>query len=194
MGDAPVLTMPEAEATLLRATYQGAGVILEYGAGGSTVVAAASALTAVIAVESDRMWLMKMGTWFKAHPAPVPVILHHGNIGPTRKWGFPAGIAKSERWPSYALSVWDRTDFAHPDVVLVDGRFRLSCMLATLFRIERPVRVLCDDYAARASYHVIETLVGAPDMTGRLAAFTFTPQSFPVAHMGWIMSAFANPA
>ncbi|MBI1172725.1 hypothetical protein GC209_15115 [bacterium] len=186
--------MPPAEAGLLRATYQGADVILEYGAGGSTLVAASSAARSVITVESDRMWLLKMAAWFKTHPAPVPVILHHGNIGPTRKWGFPAQIAKSERWPSYALSVWDRADFAHPDVVLVDGRFRLACMLATLFRIERPVRLLCDDYAARASYHLIETLVGAPEMTGRMAAFTFTPQSFPIAQMGWIMAAFANPA
>lgn len=143
MAEAPVLTMPEAEAALLRETYAGAGVILEYGAGGSTLVAATSAAKAVITVESDRQWLAKVASWFTVNPAAVPVTLHHGNIGPTRKWGFPAGIAKSERWPGYALSVWDRADFQHPDVVLVDGRFRLACMLATLFHITRPVRRLC---------------------------------------------------
>lgn len=194
MAEAPVLTMPEAEAALLRETYAGAGVILEYGAGGSTLVAATSAAKAVITVESDRQWLAKVASWFTVNPAAVPVTLHHGNIGPTRKWGFPAGIAKSERWPGYALSVWDRADFQHPDVVLVDGRFRLACMLATLFRITRPVRLLCDDYAARASYHQIEALTGPPAITGRMAAFTVTPQSFPMADMGWIMAAFVNPA
>ena len=35
----PELTMPEAESALLRETYGRAGVILEYGTGGSTVVA-----------------------------------------------------------------------------------------------------------------------------------------------------------
>ena len=190
--DTPRLTMPEAEATLLTATYAAAGVILEYGSGGSTLVAGQSATKAVISVESDRDWFLKMQNWFKANAAPVPVILHHGNIGPTRKWGFPANTQKADRWSGYALSVWDRPDFQHPDVVLVDGRFRLACLLTTLFRITRPVRVLCDDYVDRPDYHKIERLVGPPAMTGRMAAFTFTPQTLPVAQMGWIIAAYAT--
>ena len=194
MAEAPGLTMPEAEAELLRATYAGAEVILEYGTGGSTLVAATNATKAVIAVESDLAFLVRMQDWFRANPPPVPVILHHGNVGPTRKWGFPTNGDKTERWPGYALTIWDHKEFLHPNVVLVDGRFRLSCLLTTLFRITRPVRVLCDDYAARPYYHQIEALVGAPEMTGRMAAFTFTPQTLPVAQMGWIFPAFANPA
>ncbi len=194
MLEAPVLTMPEAEADLVRAAYAGAGVILEYGSGGSTLVAAQSATGAVISVESDKAWLAKMQDWFDANPAPVPLILHHGNVGPTKRWGFPLNASKPERWPGYALSVWDRKDFQHPDVVLVDGRFRLACLLTTLFRINRPVRVLCDDYLERPAYHRIETLVGAPRMTGRMADFTFTPQSLPAEHMGWIITAYASPA
>lgn len=194
MAEAPGLTMPEAEAALLRATYQGAGVILEYGSGGSTVMAAASAGTAVMAVESDRAWFLRMKDWFKDHPAPVPVTLHHANIGPTKRWGFPKDGAKAERWPSYALSIWDHADFRHPDVVLVDGRFRLACLLTTLFRIKRPVRLLCDDYAERPAYHAFERLAGTPEMTGRMAAFTLSPQAMPMDQMGWIIPAYANPA
>lgn len=193
MAEAPKLTMPEEAATTVRAAYKGAGVILEYGAGGSTLLAAEHATKAVIAVESDREWFMRMQSWFKTQPAPVPVILHHGNIGPTKKWGFPNVGSKPPLWPGYALSVWDRSDFQHPDVVLVDGRFRLACMLTTLFRITRPVRLLCDDYANRAVYHQIESLIGVPEMSGRMAAFTLTPQTMPVAQMGWIISAYANP-
>lgn len=194
MAEAPKLTMPEPEAELLRATYRDAGVILEYGMGGSTLVAAESASTAVIAVESDRAWFLRMQEWLRINPAKVPVTLHHANIGPTKRWGFPANGNRAERWPHYALGVWDRPDFQHPDVVLVDGRFRLACLLTTLMRITRPIRVLCDDYAGRAAYHRIESLVGPPEMTGRMAAFTFTPQSLPVAQMGWIIPAFATPA
>ena len=194
MSDTPGLTLPEAEAALLRTTYDGAGVILEYGAGGSTVLAASLAKTAVISVESDMAWVLRMQAWLQANAAPVPVILHHADIGATRKWGFPQTTDKPDRWPGYALSIWDHPRFQHPDVVLVDGRFRLACLLTTLFRITRPVRVLCDDYAGRASYHKIEALTGPPAMTGRMAAFTFTPQTLPVAQMGWIMSAFASPA
>ncbi|MGV8986339.1 MAG: hypothetical protein ACOH2H_08665 [Cypionkella sp.] len=189
--NAPRLTIPSDEADMLRATYKGVGVILEYGSGGSTLLAAESASTAVITVESDRMWFLKMGAWFKANSMPVPVILHHGDIGPTPKWGF---AAKSDCWRSYSLSVWDRKDFQHPNMVLVDGRFDLAWILATMFRNSRPVRVLCDDYVMRTSYHRIETLVGPPEMSGRMAAFTFTPQEFPIAQMGRIMSALASPA
>ena len=194
MVEEPGLTLPEAEAGLLRTTYQGAGVILEYGMGGSTVLAATSASKAVMSVESDRAWVTRMQAWFKANPAPVPVSLHHANIGPTKKWGYPDNGDKPERWPGYALTVWDRPDFLHPDVVLIDGRFRLACMLTTAFRITKPVQVLCDDYAERAAYHQIEKLAGPPQMTGRMAAFPFTPQTLPVAQMGWIIPSFANPA
>ncbi len=186
------LTMPEAEASLLRASYKGAGVILEYGSGGSTLIAAESATTAVIAVESDQAWGQKMQEWFLAHPAPVSVHLHYSNIGPTGKWGFPKDRSRVRHWSSYATSVWDRPEFAHPDVVLVDGRFRLACMLTTLLRITRPVLLLCDDYLTRPAYHRFEKLAGPPMLTGRMAAFSLTPQSFPVAQMGWIMAAFSD--
>lgn len=49
------------------------------------------------------------------------------------------------------------------------------------------------DYADRQGYKKIETLVGAPAMAGRMARFQFTPQALPVAQMGWIMAAYANP-
>lgn len=186
------LTMPAAEAMLLRATYKGAGVILEYGSGGSTLLAAEHASVAVIAVESDAEWSQRMQDWFTAHPPAVPVHIRHANIGPTGKWGFPSDKSHARHWPAYALAVWD-AGLPHPDVVLVDGRFRLACMLATLFRIAKPVRLLCDDYLMRPAYHLFEKLVGQPDMTGRMAAFTLTPQRFPVAQMGWIIPAFSDP-
>lgn len=193
MAEAPKLTMPEPEARFLSETYAKAQVILEYGSGGSTLIAAAKAGAQVFSVESDRAWYQMMVEWFFENPPAVPVTLHHCNLGPTKRWGFPANGRRASHWPSYALSVWDRPDFQHPDVVLVDGRFRLACMLTTLFRITRPVTMLCDDYRDRKSYHRIESLVGAPAMTGRMAAFTFTPQSFPADKMGWIIAAYADP-
>ena len=48
----PKLTLPEAEASALRAAYAAAEVVLEYGSGGSTVLAA-EAGAEVWAVESD---------------------------------------------------------------------------------------------------------------------------------------------
>ena len=53
--DRPTLTLPEAEAALITAAYDKAEVILEYGSGGSTVLAADLGKK-VVAVESDRDW------------------------------------------------------------------------------------------------------------------------------------------
>ncbi len=187
------MTLSAREADLLRASYKDAGVVLEYGSGGSTLLAADSATMAVFSVESDHVWSKRMQAWFADHPAQVPVHVLYSDVGPTGKWGFPSNKTKARLWSAYALSVWDHPAFLHPDVVLVDGRFRLACMLTTLFRITRPVRLLCDDYLDRSTYHRFETLAGKPEMTGRMAAFTLTPQSFPVAQMGWIIAAYSDP-
>lgn len=191
--EAPRLTMPDAEAEAVRDAYAAAEVILEYGTGGSTVIAAGLEGRTVFAVESDARWLARMQAWFDAHPPAASLILHRADIGPTGKWGFPADNQRVRAWAGYPISVWQRADFRHPDVVLVDGRFRLACMLTTLLRIERPVQVLVDDYIDRPGYKAIEALAGEPVMVGRMARFTFTPRALPVADMHWIMAAYATP-
>lgn len=189
----PVLTMPPAEAGALAAAYRAADVVLEYGAGGSTLVAADRPQGVIFSVESDREWLKAMESWFSANPPASRVVLHHADIGPTRSWGFPQGRKRIETWPGYALSVWERDDFGHPDVVLVDGRFRLACMVTTLYSIERPTVLLVDDYAGRPAYHRFEDLAGRPQMTGRMAHFDLTPRSDLPEDLSWIAAAFTDP-
>lgn len=189
----PVLTMPEAEAAALAAAYAAADVILEYGSGGSTVLAGDRAQGAVFSVESDRDWLAGMQAWFDHHPPASRVILHHADIGPTRAWGFPKGKSKIDRFPAYPLSVWERADFLAPDLILVDGRFRLACMVTALYAIARPTVLLVDDYADRPAYHRFETLAGCPTMTGRLARFDLTPPPDLPPDADWIAASFIDP-
>jgi hypothetical protein len=59
----PELTLPEAEAATIRAAYERAGVILEYGSGGSTVLGAELGKR-VLSVESDKAWAQMMRDWF----------------------------------------------------------------------------------------------------------------------------------
>lgn len=188
----PVLTMPEAEAAALAGAYGAASVILEYGSGGSTVVAADLGKT-VFSVESDASWLDGMRQWFAAHPPKGRVLLHHGQIGPTGKWGAPTGAKAFRSFPGYALSVWDRDDFEHPDVVLVDGRFRPACLLATAFRITRPVTVLVDDYADRPAYHQIEQMFRPVRLHGRMAEFLIAPTPVPAERLDWVIGWFLKP-
>jgi hypothetical protein len=189
-AEAPALTLPEAEAAQVAAAFAAAQTILEYGSGGSTVLAAGLPGRAVFSVESDRNWLSGLEAWFEANPPQAKLYLHHADIGPTGKWGVPTDETFRDRFPAYALSVWDRPDFVQPDVVLIDGRFRVGCFLATLFRSSRPVTVLWDDYAGRPVYHVVERYLRPVEMHGRMARFDVTPMPVPPADLGWIMGQF----
>ena len=173
---APRLTFPPAEARFIRAVYPQAKVILEYGSGGSTMLAA-SLGARVISVESDKAWSERLA----GHLAPFAdrAKLHYVDIGPTGAWGKPSTIDRFARYHRYALSVWDRPDFEEPDLVLIDGRFRASCLVAVLLRARRPTTVLFDDYAERPYYHAVERLARKEEMIGRMARFTVTPGPIP---------------
>ena len=189
---APALTLPEAESAAVRAAYGAAGVILEYGSGGSTAFAGSLPGKVLFSVESDRDWLDGLTEWFSAHPPVSDLRLHHADIGPTGAWGSPRGQSGWARYHTYPLSVWDREDFLHPDLILIDGRFRAACFLAALFRITRPVVVLWDDYADRPAYHEVERYARPVQMHGRMARFDLKPMAMPPADLAFVIDQFTR--
>ncbi|WP_353472632.1 hypothetical protein PVT71_01010 [Salipiger sp. H15] len=191
----PELTLPEAEAALLHAEYARAGVILEYGSGGSTALAAGMPGKTVFSVESDRDWAQMMRRWFAENPpaAGSEVDIIWSDIGPTKEWGHPVDEIEWRSFPEYPLKVWELPEFRQPDVVLVDGRFREGCALAAAFLTEKPLVLLFDDYAPRKHYHKVEHWLGQPQMTGRMARFEIVPQAFPVKDLLRIMKLTVRP-
>ena len=190
----PDLTMPEAEAEVMRAAYAAAGVILEYGTGGSTLLAAEMSGKTVFAVESDRRWLSMMRGWLAAHPGASPVHLHQADIGATRRWGHPRNETRWRQYADYPLGVWERDDFLHPDVVLIDGRFRVGCFLATILRITRPVTILFDDYLPRLAYRAVEEWFAPVAITGRMARFQVSPGALDPARLRHVIALMQEPA
>lgn len=190
----PKLTMPPDEARAVSQAYATAQVILEYGSGGSTVLGAEMADRTLFSVESDAQWLADMHTYFDAHPPAATLHLLHGDIGPTKAWGHPLDDDDFRQWPDYPTAVWRHADFVSPDVVLIDGRFRVACFLTTLFCATKPVRVLIDDYLDRDSYHAVETFAKPVAYYGRMAQFDLTPTPIPPQRLGWIVQRFLHPA
>lgn len=189
----PELTMPAQEADLLRGHYAAATSILEYGAGGSTVMASEMAGKHIISVETDQRWVEDMQAYFDLNPGQSPVDLIWANIGKTRKWGRPKDDSQWRDFARYPLEIWDLEGVPHPDVVLVDGRFRAGCVLAAAYRCRQPVTVLVDDYKPRPSYHRVEAYVGKPELTGRMAVFEITPTPFPVERLLDIIFMLQDP-
>ncbi len=184
------LTLPEDAAAWLHEVYAGARVILEYGSGGSTFVALRAGAEWVMSVESDPDWAarMVMAIGDDAHAR-----IHFADIGAVGDWGRPKGTEAQQRFHTYATAVWDAPWFRAPDVVLVDGRFRVACFLTVMIRTTRPVTVLFDDYVMRPEYQWIEDLVPVASYAGRMAQFDIVPgMAFPAAHLTRIAGAFAD--
>lgn len=192
----PDLTLPEAEASVLRLAYAAAGTILEYGSGGSTVMAADMPGKAVWSVESDAAWARMMRDWFAANPpaSGTEVDVIWSDIGATRDWGHPVDHSDWQRFARYPLEVWGMAGFRQPDVVLVDGRFRVGCALATAFCTTRPVSLYFDDYANRPQNHVVETFIGAPAaIIGRMARFDVIPLAIEASRLLKIIQLMQRP-
>ena len=185
--------MPEAEAAHLRAAYASADVILEYGVGGSTVMAAEMAGKTITSVETDAEWVDLIAQWFAQNPVKSMPDVVWGNIGATKAWGRPKDDSHWRDYAKYPLEIWSLEGVPHPDVVLVDGRFRAGCVLATAFNCKKKTRVLVDDYARRDSYHAVEKIVGAPRLIGRMAEFEITPTPIPAEHLLEIIKLMQDP-
>jgi len=191
----PELTMPEAEATRLRTAYETAEVILEYGSGGSTVMAAEMPGKRVFSIESDEEWATMMTEWFDMNPPAqgTKVDVFWSDIGPTKAWGYPADTDHYLRFARYPLAVWSMKGFRQPDVVLVDGRFRPGCAMAAALNTQKPITVLVDDYKRRKQYHRIEAFLGAPHLHGRMAEFDVTPMTLPADRLLDVIEMMMRP-
>lgn len=171
----PELSLPEEEGAELRNIYTQADVILEYGSGGSTVMASEMANKLVFSVESDRDWALNLQLYIDIHPMLSPAIMHFVYIGPVGAWGRPINASQWKNFYQYPLNIWDQPFFRHPDVVLIDGRFRAACLAVTQLKIKRPVTVVFDDYVGRPAYKIVERMVGKPRTVGRMAIFQVHP-------------------
>jgi len=174
VGDAP--EFESASAPLFMERLEAASSYLEFGSGGSTVLAAKIGKPLVV-VESDPIFLAAVER--KLHDVGVAdgamQTLLHADIGLTEAWGTPVFRASaSERaaqWRHYAEAPWDAlAALPAPHLVLVDGRFRVACALsAAKFLRDRAGEILIDDYLERPHYRVVERYLRLERMAGRMA-------------------------
>lgn len=188
----PELTLPPDAADLVRETYAKARVILEYGSGGSTVLASEMPDKTVFSVESDKRWTENLQAYLDQAGTNSSVHLHHTSIGKTGKWGRPVDQSGYRRYHRYPLEVWDRPDFKAPDTVLIDGRFREACFYAVMLRCEADTVVLFDDYVHRTSYHGVEVFIQPVETRGRMARFELSKTALPREKLTQIIGAFSN--
>lgn len=173
------LTFPDTEKAFVLEKYKEADVILEFGSGGSTVFGAKQSGKYIMSVESDRDWAINLQAQVDQSDPASNVIIHHIDIGEIGLWGRPVDASGWQSYHHYPLNIWTQPFFRHPDLVLIDGRLRPACLVATCLRITQKTTVLFDDYVNRPAYHVVEKLIKPTRLVGRIAEFEISPDIWP---------------
>jgi hypothetical protein len=158
-----------------RALLGSARNYLEYGSGGSTVLANETVAN-LVSVDSDANFLADVKRKLEESDHRAMAKLIHVNIGLTQDWGMPVfrkpTRRRIRRWEEYARAPWRyfRTIGQQPDLVLVDGRFRVACVLESLLSLSplSETRILLDDYVSRPHYEVVERFADL-ELVGRMA-------------------------
>jgi hypothetical protein len=138
----------------------------EYGVGLSTLWMAQNTQARILGVDTSQEWRDKISALVGE---PDRIDLRHTDVGPVADWGHPKTYEKRNKFYSYVESIWTRN--IEPDMVLIDGRFRVCCFLTSLGRAQEGTVLLFDDYRDRPLYHVVEEFVQPFKHCGRQAAF-----------------------
>ncbi|MGG5821766.1 hypothetical protein [Falsiroseomonas sp. HW251] len=167
----------------------------EFGTGGSTLLAIRQPFEALVGIESDSGWAEAV----RQHPEVAPSVANgrasilHADIGPVAGWGAPVDRQPSRAWMSYIASMWNEWHRrgSHPDLVMVDGRFRVACCLsvAMLHRMrgraeeEAPLVMLHDVSPRRPNYDLVFDFFALEARVGSLCVMSPRADTAPEALM-----------
>lgn len=155
--------MPNAEKKTFYSYLRKGTHYYEFGSGGSTVAACNSNnILSVTSVESDTTFYEKMCAYF--NPKPEKLTFRFIDVGCKGNWGYPSPTCPQSTYEQYYKSI-----DGNPDLVLIDGRFRVACALATWFAIDAAAIVLFDDFFDRSFYHAVLDYYNVLERSGRMA-------------------------
>ncbi len=158
----------------------------EYGAGSSTSFALKYSSAFVITVDTDTHWLQQATKDFGDSQRIQAKTV---DVGAVAAWGVPLGAARVEKFIEYTDWLWNQSKF--PDLVLIDGRFRVCCFLTTIKNCETGCRIIFDDYIHRPQYHFVERFLPVSDVRGRQALFVVPEKkSWDDAQLDFAIEAF----
>ena len=154
-----------------RSAIKQSRIYLEFGSGGSTIVAS-TFVTKLVSVETDRVFAEAVRRALPKTDAEIHLLTPH--IGITAEWGYPIFARPSPRrqarWKRLPTAPWNVLASDVPDLILIDGRMRVACALQSLLHVTDHTRLLIDDYVGR-KYEVIERFAELVALHGRAAEF-----------------------
>ena len=170
------IRMTAEEISALREALLSSDRYLEFGSGGSTVIACHLGVQTIHSIESDFQFLSKLVQDFDLQDFIRfgRLHLHHVDIGKTGAWGTPVGTQHKHRWHRYLDVAW--RDIM-PDTIMIDGRFRVATAARAYLELHRSKApsILIHDFFGRGYYDDVLKFLELEKKTASLGRFSFIP-------------------
>ena len=161
--------MFDGEDELFKREVKRCSVYAEYGCGKSTSWVLSNTDAKVISVDTSLAWINQVtSTLTKSMRENLEI--KHVDLGPLGNWGKPVSYTHMDRFSEYTDSIFQQ-DEAIPEVILIDGRFRVCCFLSSLLFAEPGTRLIFDDYIPRTPLHFVEKYTPRVEVCGRQCMF-----------------------
>ena len=157
---------------LLARIYSQASSVFEFGLGESTRIAGAIGVPRFAGVDSDAKWVE-----FARSHSPPHFSFYFADVGETKPYGFPAQEYEKSIYNYQLAPLISQLDAF--DVYLVDGRWRIGCMLLSFLHAaalgQQNPQVLLHDCAKssqdqdppRAAYHKASDILELVEHSGK---------------------------
>ena len=143
-------------------------IYFEYGCGKSTQFIYCNSNCKIFAVDTSKFWIEKVSN-ISSLGKPERLNLKWINVGDIEDWGYPISFKMRDNFNLYANWFWKKNEC--PDLVLIDGRFRVLCFLTTIKHAPIGTKIIFDDYTNRPNYHFVEKYLSRVKECGRQCMF-----------------------
>lgn len=168
LGGTSELTKSERVAYITLLCSTDVETVFEFGVGEPSLIAALCNVPQLISVDGDKAKIDAVSSNTIWRSTTTNHSSRHIDMGPLGEWGYPLDLSHPGiKHYQQALSL---SPFK-PDVVLVDGRFRVACALSLLGFITRDTLVVVHDYTSSRGYSMIERYFELIAQTQTLGVF-----------------------
>ena len=170
----PNNTLFDGDDFLFKSLIADVKIYFEYGCGKSTEYMYKKSNSLIFSVDTSKEWAKKtsnLSTNFNQDRLNVKWI----DVGDVVEWGYPINFEKKQNFIEYANWFWNFG--LKPDLVLIDGRFRVLCFLTSINFAPIGTKIIFDDYTNRPFYHIAEEFLKIKDTRGRQALFVVDERS-----------------
>jgi len=168
--------MTNNEIQLFRKYLQKSDNYIEFGAGGSTLYATQNNVKNIYSIETDLEWINKLKNYdlIKNKLEKKELTIKYLDLECTWwkhvTWATSSEECSKNNWPLYS-KLADECHFT-PDLILIDGRFRISSALESIKLMTDDTYLLFHDYIDfRKQYYVIEEFFDKVEKIEKLQVF-----------------------